>query len=421
MYHLYNGDTYYKLVIMRNKLILYLVLLSILSFSCKRKDKETSEDKMVSPIQISPGISDGSETLQSHIKNLQIIKLQSNHSVVIGGLIDKIEFVDNKYYLKQISSLTDKPIFVFDSTGNYIRSIGKHGRGPREFLSLNDMIVDNRVILFTWDGDFTKGLFYTLNGKYLKEEKLKIPISKSIKLDPNLFVFYCGTGKAMPDGTLPYTLYFTDSSFNVLSKHRRRDENAPSIGTWTSIFSEYQEAISFLGEFQDTVYLIKNKNTINPQYHLDFGDYQLTLTDKLLKKKYQNNPVKYKKTRKKEKFVMYLKYAQNSKYFWVNYHVKVNSFDKHFALYSKAKDTVYNFSCENDEPLIELLSNLVSYSGKSFVFYVQPDKFIEIAENLRQQINRGNLQEEQYLKDILNISKQVDKSDNSLLVKVTLK
>lgn len=94
-------------------------------------------------------------------------QLELNREVVFGD-VDQV-------YLNHISNFTvddsgrvfvadwaysrgENAIYVFQSDGNFITTVGRHGRGPGEFSSIYDMQVQGEY-LFVYDGPFRIHLF----------------------------------------------------------------------------------------------------------------------------------------------------------------------------------------------------------------------------------------------------------------------
>jgi len=388
-----------------DKKLLFLLFAVFMFYSCKNNPIIGN----LTEIKISPKISDD-EALQPLIKDLQIVKLQTTDSSLIK-YITRIEYKKNKFY---IQTTNNKPILVFDSIGNYKNSIGQYGKGPKEFIQLMDFQVDNKVTLFSWPD---KTLYYTLDGKYLRKTKAILPFTKSIKVDNNLFALYFGCGTALPNGETPSNIVFTDSSLNIISKYTTREAYKNKYGISTTIFSKYSEGISYLGEYKDTVYLINNKSII-PQFYLNFGEYQIS--DEFLKKNRNKNPVEYF-NRMKKSYAMYLNFSQSKYYFWIDYYLKQNTFNKHFAIYSKEDSKVLNFSCENNQPLTKLLSNIIANDDEKFIFSVEASDFKKISETIKEKLGNGSIEKAKYIDDILKISFQIKETDNPLLLILTLK
>lgn len=78
---------------------------------------------------------------------------------------------------------------IFDENGRYIRSIGRKGKGPGEFLRPYDLIVDIKKIIHILDGKNRKISCYHLNGTFISDLRLKDGSPSSFFLDPKGFYF----------------------------------------------------------------------------------------------------------------------------------------------------------------------------------------------------------------------------------------
>src|SRR5690554_4324573 len=79
------------------------------------------------------------------IASTEFIPLETDNNNLIGQ-INKMLVSNGNIYILDKSS---KQIFVFDMTGKFIQKIGVYGRGPGEYIRLNDFIIDksrNRVL-----------------------------------------------------------------------------------------------------------------------------------------------------------------------------------------------------------------------------------------------------------------------------------
>lgn len=102
--------------------------------------------------------------LSEVLKSLEIIKLDNDTSATVGG--GSVSFSEN-YMLIRAGSR--QPVKLFDRKGNFLRNIGKIGRGPGEYMNLYDIQLDEknkRIFFMPWQ---TRYLYeYDFDGNFVK-------------------------------------------------------------------------------------------------------------------------------------------------------------------------------------------------------------------------------------------------------------
>lgn len=73
----------------------------------------------------------------SLIKDIRIVRLETNDSVLVGR-IDKVLIHDGKIYIGDFYA--SQSLFIFDMQGKAIRKISRKGRGPGEYIQLRDFL-----------------------------------------------------------------------------------------------------------------------------------------------------------------------------------------------------------------------------------------------------------------------------------------
>jgi hypothetical protein len=129
-------------------------------FSCNSKNNLVLVDEFVSTNTDTININfNNLEKLiiDSIVQDLQFIELETTEKSIIGE-IDKIKFVDNKYYI--LDEHQRKCVFVFDDKGKFLYTVGQQGRGPGEYIQPNDFVVTNSEIVIL-DG-FGKKFIFTI-------------------------------------------------------------------------------------------------------------------------------------------------------------------------------------------------------------------------------------------------------------------
>ena len=119
-----------------SKIVIFPILLAFLFSSCKDNAKNDNNYE-AAPEKIEIGkrqpmkISDISSAMK-------VVKLETSENVLLSNIND-IKIFDGSIYVLDVIS---KAIYVFDFEGNLVRKLQKEGRGPGEYLSINDFIID---------------------------------------------------------------------------------------------------------------------------------------------------------------------------------------------------------------------------------------------------------------------------------------
>jgi len=123
-------------------------------------------------------------------KKIEIIPLETTKDDLIKS-ISKIEYYNQKYYVldRETSSL-----FCFDMNGNYMGNIGQMGKGPEDYYSAYDFLIDknnNTIVILSQIGSM---YFYDLAKRKLTDKvQLKNGPSnyqRFAMLNDDIFVFF---------------------------------------------------------------------------------------------------------------------------------------------------------------------------------------------------------------------------------------
>ena len=99
--------------------------------------------------------------------SVSFIRLSSDTEATIGA-IDQIIFLDSVLILRD--GYTSKSVKMFSKSGQFVRSIGSHGRGPGEYIEPTFMeLYGNKIAIY--DQFMRRIQFYNLEGKFLKSVK----------------------------------------------------------------------------------------------------------------------------------------------------------------------------------------------------------------------------------------------------------
>jgi hypothetical protein len=176
--------------------ILTVLILIMTIVSCKRKDLSDTHVTCLTPVP------DTAQLLSGMMKSVRFIPLETTSRSLIGGRIEKIKKINNKYYVNS----DRKELLEFDENGLFIRKIGHTGSGPGEYTELSDYDVFENGNILIQDG--RKLIFYDMDGKYQHSVMLKI-MAFNIKIVNDRILAF-GSGEK-------YAIYELDLSGKIIN------------------------------------------------------------------------------------------------------------------------------------------------------------------------------------------------------------
>jgi len=210
---------------------------------------------------------------------------KGNNNFTLGMIADDIYYIplEDTIKLRQILDikLSDKSLFVstseglfmFDHLGKFIRSIGKKGAGPGEYLFCNNIAVDehNDIIYIKDRNNVIK--VYSTSGAYIRDIKIKNLESGIDIIDiigSKLFVSHF-----LQFGSSKYNWVIIDSSGTILQNKERTVPFFSSNWLEGSITYNYNNSLYYWNPYNDTVYSISSNLENIPAFLFGQGDYRL--------------------------------------------------------------------------------------------------------------------------------------------------
>ncbi len=245
---------------MSNKdLLPIIVIVALLISGCKQAARQDESGYSFS-------FTDYDKTLpmESVFESVEAIFLDSKDAPLIG----KVGKFIMKNDLLYIQDKLNHTILTFDMKGNFIRILDKKGKGPGEYLIINDfelnefdntidvMVQTGVVYQYTLDGQFV--------GRYILPGEIKA-VHNFVNLTKDIVVFYnCLT---------EYRLYYYSRSRNAIIRKEFKRPVSPATRSG-SPFTKINGKISFYEGFSNQRYSI-DTNGIYEDYKIDLGEYNL--------------------------------------------------------------------------------------------------------------------------------------------------
>ena len=386
---------------------------AILLSACHRNRPATGLTVLHPPLQTTEHLLHLSDIADS----LSYIKLATDTSNLIG-VIDKIIPLKDRILI--VDKDITQTIYIFDKSGKFIRKINKKGRGPGEYLSLNDVAVDvsnkrlivhddmaQKISIFTYEGEFIEKIrldFITTSIAYLGNNRLACycdyinnPNYSIRSKSPNLILFDLQTRKTQ-------SKLFFNSTINRLG----------ITGLINNLSSTYSnDTVHLIMPLNDTVYSICN-NKVQPEYYVDLG---VTPQMRELQRTASSSKSAQEASQEDSKpqypvicnmlesdSVVYLFYRHNNKSYYGFYKPRRKTFKEGVRIWEKNTD--------NRIPVVNDLDKTIPFmpmatDGKNF-YYVMESFYFDYFRN------SDNPQ-------IANLSKTITANDNPVIVVAHIK
>lgn len=196
----------------------------------------------------------------------EIVPLETNDSSLIVNT-DKIIYSNDTIYLldKKQSQL-----FVFDDSGKFLWKLDKLGRGPGEYLNIEDFVINPRnrnLEIISATGQY---IIYNSQGKMLESYQIPVQaVHQFYPINENLTAFY----EKFNEGTL--SIYSKKEKKKIYEKAMSENyivQNTPYKAI-TSPFSYNEDQVFFLAADQKKVYRLSASSPYLEEYQsFNFGD-----------------------------------------------------------------------------------------------------------------------------------------------------
>jgi hypothetical protein len=200
-------------------------------------------------------------TLSQVIDSISFVALETNQNALIGS-ITKLLVTDSNIYI--LDNKMTESILVFNLDGQFLLNIGHQGKGPGEFIDVEDMCVDNKNQVVVTDYSGKKVLFFDNKGSFIKEIKTSYFPNKIGYLNRDAYVV---------------TSFFPNGLINILTDEGRSNPlyffDNPEFRAYDHSLSKGAGGINFTQYLDDTIYSI-DIDQIKPKFLIDFGDRKMT-------------------------------------------------------------------------------------------------------------------------------------------------
>ncbi len=179
---------------------------------------------------------------------------------------------------KDLIITSGNKVFLFDDQGNFIRRIGRKGRGPDEYLFVfNILYRESKQLIYLVD--MKKILVYDIKGHHI--ETLDHPSFMKKYHFLNDTVMVADRLREASKEKPPYILFFYNDEGKLLKKvpsrlHMTKPEGKLFMYDMAGGIHFGNKGLCFIEQYGDTIYRIKENMELQPYAVLHFGKYKFT-------------------------------------------------------------------------------------------------------------------------------------------------
>jgi hypothetical protein len=210
--------------------------------------------------------------------NVSFVKLETKQECLIGK-IDEILFDDDKIFI--IDKHVSKGVFIFDFNGHFLGKIANQGRGPEEFIEIQDVTLNKgKKEVHVLDAYGSKINCYNYMGEFLKGVKIKTLFHAFEYLTSNTAIRYKNRNFSPDIPAIQLATLYAISDNNILSYgfEEAKTQDAFSWNTQRQLW-KYHDEVYYNSRFSDTIYRV-SKDTVWGAYSLNFLGYNIPAKDR---------------------------------------------------------------------------------------------------------------------------------------------
>ena len=219
---------------------------------CGNQSKPVSvEQEIITPLSAGNAVND----LLPYIDSVEVVPLETTGKALIG-LVGKILLLPNgNVLIKSTASM-----FMFSPEGKFLFQIGKNGRGPEEYLTIDDVCLsqDARELWILGGCEIVK--YSTETGQFIRKTTLELPEIcngfDAIASGPghSAFLYFCPQMDENNFSEDFYCLYRYDEQGRILQKLLPR--------------KDYGLNIALITQASDNRYILRPQDSDNICYYL---------------------------------------------------------------------------------------------------------------------------------------------------------
>lgn len=210
---------------------------------------QSQSTKLLYRVYVKENIEDVKSVYLSKIgKKLDYIPIETRPECLIKK-IDRVHFSADYIFISDYDRLLQ-----FDKTGKFIRQIGSAGRGPAEYINVNDFCVNEheKEIYVTFISPPSKLLIYDFNGRYKRSFSIPYNASQIIPVNQKTLIFQIANN---PGVISPGWLITTNQGTVVSSiKNSTVRKNIPGLVVTSTPLYSFLKSCHLMEYCSDTLY-----------------------------------------------------------------------------------------------------------------------------------------------------------------------
>ena len=287
---------------MKRNILLFLFTLIVIFSSCRKNSPNFSDKKeeisllrnIENPIEVHIDLNNDCLPFDSLMNKVNYVKLETTGDNLIGE-ISQLLFVDDKIII--VDAGQSKTITVYNEKGHYLYKIGAFGQGPMEYGALNHVaFTPGKEMLVITDLKSGRLKYYSIDGHYVKSEKLPYWFSRCEFITDNLIAGFWSGGTVIPGENKNYKplLVVTDLLGNISSSAFQSYYRKEYTSTIFEPIRKFEDRVLYNNPNTDSIYLLTS-NSIELAYHLNIKGAKPMIinediTNDLLREHRRNNP-----------------------------------------------------------------------------------------------------------------------------------
>jgi len=196
--------------------------------------------------------------------DIEIIALQGEEAPVLGPFVNMVVKNDTYYIADPIQS---GKVYLFDSDGRYLNSVGEMGRGSKEYLIHSDMIIEDNGHVSVYSSYQGTLFSYTMQGHFVGANEFGFK-SANYGNAKDLNYHYFGEGSGMPR-----QLYISDKQHYVIDSCFSSSD-VPHMSTFSPVFTPFEDGLNLCPAYGSDIYRLK-EGKVTLSYTFDFGEYTI--------------------------------------------------------------------------------------------------------------------------------------------------
>lgn len=379
------------------KKIIFTTLLLLALTSCKKEKTD-----VVSTIEFGKPLNTAL-TLSQFVKNQQQVLLETTPESLMGE-ISKVIYADSLIFIK-----SNHAIYIFYTSGKFIRKVDHSGSGPTEYTRLSDFDIDkknNEIIIF--DKGKRELLYYNFNGEYRKNVPLNFWAIKFKTSELPETVFYSGNETSENENTNKFTVIRNGEKVKSYFSINKQKSKYLHINGYHNFYSNNSKHY-FFELFNDTVYVLNKENEFSPAYKFSFNN---SITPDFFEKPYSNIMDFFDELKKKNFSYGISAFTETSKFIFISY---FSNNKPCYGIYNRENNLTT--SSDNVADDISFNNASLSQSEDGFVFWPFQNRIIYFLEQKWIADNKSSIKSS----PLFNSAYKADINNNPVMVIAELK